>query len=479
MVVGGGQAGLAVSHELRALGIEHVVFERGRVGQTWRDRWDSFCLVTPNWSVQLPGGAYAGDDPDGFMPRDDIVRHLEAYAGSFAAPVREGVEVISLDGLPEGGFSLGTTEGVLGAETVVLATGAYRRPRRPAGAETVPAGVFAIDAEGYTSETGLPPGKVLVVGSGQTGCQISEELREAGREVVLACGRAPWCSRRIGDRDVVYWAVDAGSFDETPADLPSPAARFDREHPGQRAWRRARPPLPGPARPRGDAGRPLPRGGGRPRPPSRPTWASRSRSAMRATTTRGRRSPSFARSAVSRCLRCQTPRPLIRGRQRPSLVGFGAVIFTSGSRPDYSSWVHFDAFDQLGFPAHEDGASRVVPGLYFCGVHFLRKRKSSLLIGVGEDAALVAEKIAKHADSPRLASTAVTATTVDRERAWFERTVADTAHRPRTPQALRIKLGEEPSFHSSPSPTTTGLTSSPGSWRDGSAASATWRQSQR
>ncbi len=98
VIIGAGQAGLAVSHELTRLGVEHVVLERGRVAQTWRDRWDSFCLVTPNWSVQLPGGAYVGPDPDGFMSRDALVRHLESYGRSFAAPVREGVTVRSLDG---------------------------------------------------------------------------------------------------------------------------------------------------------------------------------------------------------------------------------------------------------------------------------------------------------------------------------------------------------------------------------------------
>ena len=165
VVVGGGQAGLAVSHELTALGVEHLVLERGRVGQTWRDRWESFCLVTPNWSVQLPGGAYAGDDPDGFMPRDDIVRHLEGYATSFAAPVREGVEVTSLAAAAERGFTLTMADGVLRAHRVVLATGAYQRPHRPAGAATLPTGILQIDAEGYTNETALPPGKVLVVGS--------------------------------------------------------------------------------------------------------------------------------------------------------------------------------------------------------------------------------------------------------------------------------------------------------------------------
>src|SRR2546427_8161795 len=96
VVIGGGQAGLAVSHELTKLDVEHVVLEKGRIGQTWRDRWASFCLVTPNWSVQLPGHPYDGDDPDGFMPKDEIVAYLERYTDRFGAPIREGVEVRSL-----------------------------------------------------------------------------------------------------------------------------------------------------------------------------------------------------------------------------------------------------------------------------------------------------------------------------------------------------------------------------------------------
>jgi putative flavoprotein involved in K+ transport len=148
------------------------------VGQSWRDRWDSFCLVTPNWSVQLPGGSYAGDNPNEFMPRDDIVRHLECYAASFAAPVREGARVTSLDAAPEGGLALTTPDRVLWADEIVLATGAFQRPHRPPGAATLPASIFQIDAEGYSNEAALPPGKVLVVGSGQTGCQLAEELRK-------------------------------------------------------------------------------------------------------------------------------------------------------------------------------------------------------------------------------------------------------------------------------------------------------------
>ena len=393
-VVGGGQAGLAVSHELSARGVEHLVVERGRVGQTWRDRWDSFCLVTPNWSVQLPGGAYAGADPDGFMARDEVAGHLERYAASFGAPLREHVEVTSLTAAPQGGFRLITSGGVLRADRVVLATGAYQRPHRPAGAATLPAGLHQMDAEGYRCESRLPPGKVLVVGSGQTGCQLAEELRDAGREVVLACGRAPWCSRRLGDRDVIYWAVETGMFDETVADLPSPAARLIGNiqasgHGGghdlhYRVLQQLGVTLvghflgarEGRAHFAGDLAESVAFGDAR--------YNDTRDRITRLCAARGMSPPEMP-----------NPEPFdARAPETVELAGLGAVIFTSGFRPDYASWVQFDAFDELGFPLHEDCASTVIPGLYFCGVHFLRKRKSSLLIGVGEDATIVAHKIA-------------------------------------------------------------------------------------
>jgi len=122
VVIGGGQAGLAVSHELTRTGVEHVVLEKGRIGQTWRGRWDSFCLVTPNWTIQLPGHHYAGDDPDGFLERDAIVAHLEDYAASFRPPIQEGVTVNSLEPGPRSRFLLRTTSGDLEADSVVLAT---------------------------------------------------------------------------------------------------------------------------------------------------------------------------------------------------------------------------------------------------------------------------------------------------------------------------------------------------------------------
>ena len=395
VVVGGGQAGLSVSHELSARGVEHLVVERGRVGQTWRDRWESFCLVTPNWSVRLPGGVYDGADPDGFMPRDEIVRHLEAYAASFRAPVREGVAVTSLAAVPGTGFVLTTSAGSLRAESVVLATGAYQRPHRPAGAETLPAGIPQIDAESYRTESALPPGDVLVVGSGQTGCQLAEELCEAGRDVVLACGRAPWSPRLIGGRDVIWWAVETGMFDETLADLPSPAARLYGniqatghggghdlhyrvlQQIGVRLVGRFLGAEDGRARFANDLADSVAFGDAR--------YNDLRARIARLCTARGIAIPGMP-----------DPPPFdATAPQSVDLAGYGAVIFTSGFRPDYASWVHLAAFDEHGFPIHNDGASTVVPGLYFCGVHYLRKRKSSLLIGVGEDAAIIAAKIAE------------------------------------------------------------------------------------
>ena len=158
-IVGAGQAGLSLSHELDAAGVEHIVLERGRVGETWRGRWESFCLVIPNWTVQLPGGRYRGDDPDGFMPKNAIVSHLVAYAERFQAPVREGVAVTSLEPRDEGDFLLRTSSGDIRARAVVLASGGYQKPHRPAAAAQLPASVHAIDAEDYVSPGALPTGR--------------------------------------------------------------------------------------------------------------------------------------------------------------------------------------------------------------------------------------------------------------------------------------------------------------------------------
>jgi putative flavoprotein involved in K+ transport len=216
-VVGGGQAGLSMSWHLRTAGIDHVVFERDRVGHEWRERrWDSFCLVTPNWQCRLPGHPYAGDDPQGFMGKDQIVEYVESYARRHALPVREGVWVKAVRRAAGGrGFEVETSAGPLTAERVVVATGGYHRPRVPGYAAQVP--LTQVHSSAYRNSAQLPPGEVLVVGTGQSGCQIAEDLHLMGRKVHLAVGSAPRCARRHRGKDVVDWLEEMGHY-EVPID---------------------------------------------------------------------------------------------------------------------------------------------------------------------------------------------------------------------------------------------------------------------
>jgi putative flavoprotein involved in K+ transport len=396
VVVGAGQAGLAMSHELASAGVEHVVLERGRVGATWRGRWDSFCLVTPNWTVQLPGAHYEGDDPDGYLPRDDIVAHLETWAEGFDAPVRDNVDVRSLVRNDDGTFGLETSSGRIRSRRVVLATGAYQRSFRPPAASDLPDDLMTVDVEGYRNPGALPPGRVLVVGSGQSGCQIAEELHQAGRDVVLSCGRAPWVPRRLGGRDIVWWVLNAGFLDAPVESLPSEDAKLWANfqasgHDGghdlhARTLRAMGVTLAGRFVGVED---------------HRAHFAQNLRESVAWGDERFEQLMELVRKLVAeRGLESpEIPRPGPIGDEGPDAVDLrdvGAVVFAGGFRPDYRSWVGLpDAFDAMGFPFQKDGASTVVPGLHFIGVHFMRKRKSTLLVGVGEDATIVARAVAE------------------------------------------------------------------------------------
>ncbi|MFI5897536.1 MSMEG_0569 family flavin-dependent oxidoreductase [Actinoplanes sp. NPDC051513] len=212
-VVGGGQAGLSMSWHLRQRGVDHVVIERERVGHEWRDRrWDSFCLVTPNWQCRLPGFGYAGGDPDGFMIGADIVGYLEKYAASFDPPLVEGVAVNRLRRTSKGVFELVTTAGTCTADQVVVATGPYHNPAVPRIAERLPGDVVQVHSSQYRNPEQLPAGAVLVVGTGQSGCQIAEDLHLAGRRVHLAVGSAPRAARRYRGRDTLAWLDEMGHY---------------------------------------------------------------------------------------------------------------------------------------------------------------------------------------------------------------------------------------------------------------------------
>jgi putative flavoprotein involved in K+ transport len=215
VVIGGGQAGLAMSAVMQQRGREHVVLERRRVGERWRaERWESLRFQFPNWSLELPGYAYCGDDPNGFAHWREILRVIEDYAASTRSPVREHTEVTRLrtDGR---GFVLSVPDGTIHARCVVVATGPFQHPRIPRLSERVAPSVVQTDPTRYRRPEELPDGAVLVVGSGASGCQIGDELLRAGRTVFLSVSRHRRVPRRFRGRDVYWWLDRMGRFAQT------------------------------------------------------------------------------------------------------------------------------------------------------------------------------------------------------------------------------------------------------------------------
>ncbi len=214
IVIGGGQAGLSLSYYLKRNHIDHVILEKNSIAHSWKtQRWDAFCLVTPNWQCQLPGYAYPGNDPKGFMLRDEIVSYIESYAKRIDAPVKEGVAVTRLKQRLDDRFLLETTSGDMTADNVVLAVSGYHVPNVPRLAERIDTSITQIHSSAYRNPAQLPDGEILVVGSGQSGCQIAEDLHLAGRKVHLAVGSAPRCPRVYRGRDAVEWLDDLGQYD--------------------------------------------------------------------------------------------------------------------------------------------------------------------------------------------------------------------------------------------------------------------------
>jgi putative flavoprotein involved in K+ transport len=217
VVVGGGQAGLSVSAHLAQAGVDHVVFEKKTAMHKWRDeRWDNFCLVTPNWQCQLPDHPYDGADPHGFMVKPEILAYLDAFRAKLDPPIVEHTAVTAVE--REGdAFRVETAQGACTADAVFLATSLYGEPFAPRCAERVPESVVQLHSQDYRNPAALPDGPVIVVGSGQSGAQIAEDLHLAGREVHLVTGNAPRCARFYRGRDVVDWLWDVGQYEITVA----------------------------------------------------------------------------------------------------------------------------------------------------------------------------------------------------------------------------------------------------------------------
>lgn len=402
VIVGGGQAGLAMSHHLTAQGRLHVVLEQGRIAESWRSkRWDSLCLIAPNWSLELPGYAYAGDDPEGYMGKDEVAAHLEAYARSFAAPVQEGVRVLAIERrAPSAAFHVQTETITYEAAQVVLATGALQRPRVPAWAGDLPPAMTQVAPYDYRNPQLLPPGAVLVVGSGQTGCQIAEELVRAGRPVSLAVSRSWWLPRRYRGRNVSAWLRALGWMKWRVDELP-PGART-----GQ-----ANPQLSG-----GDGGHDinvhtLAREGVQ--------FLGRVQgvrdgklilgSDLAANVAWGdEQARTFLRS-IDEHIRNQVleapvedwPRDLeatedptqqTPGELDLSAAGVSTVIWATGYRPDLG-WVGLPFLDNEGYPIQRRGVTSV-PGLYILGLDWLYTAGSGLFPGLTDDAAYLAAQMA-------------------------------------------------------------------------------------
>lgn len=402
IIVGAGQAGLSTSYCLSGLGIDHTVLERGVLGDSWSTRrWDSFTLVTPNWTIRLPGAEYRGPDPDGFMGRDEFTAYLASWAESFVCPVRTGVGATGLGPGRNGRLRVDTTDGPLEAPVVVVATGTMQTPRRPEFAALVSSRVRQLDAETYRNPQDLAPGTVLVVGSGQTGGQIADDLRLSGRRVLLSVGGAGRVPRRYRGRDCIAWLAELGFFDRTPDMLESPAQRFRAE--AQASGRDGGRTI-GAHRFLGDGVELL----------GKMTAADGEKMRFADDLRRNIESADeFSRTfrknvdALVKSKGIDAPLPSAEELEGEAPDGdwsvphipaidlrkqnVTAVIWATGFSFDFS-WIGFPVLDDTGYPVTDRGAT-TVPGLYFMGLNWMVKRKSGLLYGVGDDARHVADRI--------------------------------------------------------------------------------------
>lgn len=400
VIIGGGQAGLATSYYLGLQGRENLILDKSaQAGNAWRnDRWDSFCLVTPNWSFRLPGAEYTGPQPDGFMPREEVVACFERYVERFKLPVQYRTEVTSIEYDPEPRlFKINTGQAVLEAANVVVATGLYQTPNIPAYAAEISPSILQLHSGKYRNPNVLPPGAVLVVGSGQSGGQIAEELYQAGRKVYLCTGNAGGAPRRYRGKDIYEWVLLTGFLDRTADQLPSPKARFA-----------SNPQLSGK-----NGGHSLNlhqfyRDGvillGRLQGASHDKiWLSAD---LKENLAKGDQLEAeivkmvddyIARSGIEAP---EETLPVLRdGYEAPELreirlaeAGISTVIWAIGYRFDFSL-VKLPVFDDYGYPIQKRGIT-AYPGLYFVGLPWLYRRKSGLLVGFGEDAEFIANDIA-------------------------------------------------------------------------------------
>jgi putative flavoprotein involved in K+ transport len=397
LVIGGGQAGLAMSHMLSKRGLEHLVLERHRIAERWRgERWDGLRFQFPNWSVSLPDFPFRHADPDGFATPGEIADFIAAYAAFIGAPVRCGVNVSALRHLDgASGFIAETSDGAIEAGNVVVATGPYQRPRDPPHLRGDD-GLLQLDASRYKNPAQLAPGAVLVVGSGASGAQIAEELLRAGRRVYLSVGQHRRMPRRYRGRDLIWWLDEMGLLQRPTEDrgpersLPLISGAFGGNTIDFRQFAAEGVTLLG--RMQGanngviefapDLAKKLAYGDA-----SYTIFLDMMDAHVDA---RGLDMPGDPNArAVPPDPLCLTE-PMLRLDLRTA--GVGTVIWATGYNFDFG-WIHLPVLNRAGEPVHTRGITGV-PGMYFLGLQWLAKLNSSLLSGVGDDAAVLADHIA-------------------------------------------------------------------------------------
>jgi putative flavoprotein involved in K+ transport len=400
LVIGAGHAGLAASHFLRRRSIDHVVLERGEVANSWRhERWDSLRLLTPNWLSRLPDHPYDGPDPDGYLTAAEVAALIDSFATRSQAPVRTGTAVTSLRRTDDG-YAVETDGGTIRSRAVVIASGACNVPTVPAFASALPASVHQVTTFDYRSPDQLPDGGVLVVGASATGVQLASELRRTGRPVTLSVGEHVRLPRTYRGRDVLWWMDASGVWDQ----------RYDQVDDLTRARRLPSPQLTGtPERSSLDLNVLTALG-----------VELTGRLAMirdgKALFSGGLRNVfSLADLKMNRLLDTFDEWALTSGRDgdlgrperfAPTVAPASArlqldltsgqvatVLWATGFRPDYG-WLDVPVVDAKGHLRHDGGVVTESPGLYALGLPVLRRRKSTFIYGIEDDAREVTAHLA-------------------------------------------------------------------------------------